>query len=433
MIKRLLYALLILTISITVSCTEDEKDMRGSIYGVVTYSKTAEPMRAISVGLYKRPYEGATTWNLLLNTVTYDDGHFEFENLEPEEYRIIIKAEGYSGGYCDVIVEAGRTARADMQVSELETNMTVTTSAIEAPVENVITFKGSYSDREYNYYPSEVGFIYGQTQNIDINDGTIIKAELKISFEAKLDLTQLTNGTWYVRAYAKNKIGYEYGEIRQFEINLVPQVKTLDATNIDESTATLNGLIAYEGKPKYSEKGFVYSSSYLMPTVDDPKDATTKVTVSGNSKEFSANISGLTKNKTYHVRAYAKSNDEVFYGEAISFETNTYKPYVIIDNLAIQRTDLSAGTKWSEADDLCKKSRVGGFSDWRLPTLGELSLMYQNREIIGGFDTKIDTSDYWSSTYNSNGYYYGIYFNDGKQYTYKSTRALRVRAVRTIK
>lgn len=420
--KKIILALLIGITFFAGSCSKDESEEEayGSIYGVVTDSKTAEPMRSIGVELYR--------WgSLLLKTVTFDDGHFEFDDLEPDYYELRIVADGYSETVYTVLVEPGRTARADMQVSKQETYMTVNTLEVEDPKDGFFTFNGEVSYNPY-YSPTEVGFIYGQSKTLDLNNGTLIKATTS-SFNCNVSIKELGTGTWYVRAYAKNKYGNEFGQIRQFEVKLLPVVKTLDVTNIYATTATLNGQIVYEGDPKYTEKGFVYSSSFPMPTIDDPENATTKVSISGNSNEFSANISGLIENKTYHVRTYAKCSDGIVYGDAVSFKAESYKPYVIIDNLAIQRTDISSGTTWKEAVDLCSNSRVGGFSDWRLPTLGELSLMHQNKTEIGGFYE----SDYWSSTISRANYYYYIDFYNGHTESCYYTNTCRVRAVRTVK
>jgi len=427
--KRILFAMLIGIACIAASCSKDEKDgnpvnYSGSIYGIVTDSKTAEPLRAVGVELY---IVYASGQSLLLKTVTFDDGHFEFDDLMPNSYKLVIKAEDYEEAEYKVTVEAGRTARADMQISKLQTHLTVITLEVENPEDGMLTFNGTFSYSD-GYFPDEVGFIYGQSEPLDESNGTLIKADVNSPFSCTVSAEELKTGTWYVRAFAKNKGGYELGQVRIFEIKRLSIVQTLEATNISETTATLNGLIVYKGEPEYTEKGFVYSSSFPMPTLDDPDDATTKVSVSGNSDEFSANISGLVKDQTYRVRAYAKSNDGVVYGDAVSFEATSFKPYIILENLAIQLTDLSSiGVSWYVAVDLCSNSRVGGFSDWRLPTVAELVLIYANRAKIGGFKD----ARYWSSSPYSKFSHYFMDFSNGETGDYFGD--YRVRAVRTVK
>ena len=78
---------------------------------------------------------------------------------------------------------------------------------------------------------------------------------------------------------------------------------------------------------------------------------------------------------------------------------------------------------------MCEDYRGGGFSDWRMPTLAELSLICENLRKPG----KIGGGTfYWSSTPYSDTYYAGMKFSS---YCYKenlepsdvnSVRAIRV-------
>jgi hypothetical protein len=77
--------------------------------------------------------------------------------------------------------------------------------------------------------------------------------------------------------------------------------------------------------------------------------------------------------------------------------------------------------------------RGGGFTNWRLPNEGELSLMYYNlhREGLGGFYNV----RYWSaSTYiiPNNSYRYYTDFNNGSQSRTWDSDSYRVRAVRSF-
>ena len=75
--------------------------------------------------------------------------------------------------------------------------------------------------------------------------------------------------------------------------------------------------------------------------------------------------------------------------------------YVIIGDLCIQKTDISPNVlTHSTAESFANSSRVEGFTDWRLPTIDELWMMYERREDIGGFKTTKQNdynTYYWSS------------------------------------
>lgn len=409
-----------LTSIICVSCTKsDEGDDLGSIYGIVTELGTAEPMKAVGVELYRYS-------ELLLKTVTFDDGHFEFKNLERGSYQVKVVAEGYDQTEeGKVTVEAGRQARIDLQVKKQETGMVVrTTDAIVKGIS--VTLNGECND---DYVPdaNEFGFVYSKDPKV--SNGTKVAG---IGYSSKFTATvyNLSSGTYYVKAYARNSRGTTFGDVLEFTITGYPSVSTLAASNISETAATLNGHIDYVGDPAYTERGFVYSSTFANPTVEDSESATTKVKVSGSSEDFSANVAGLTKNKTYYVRAYVSNSQGTWYGESISFSTDL-SAYVVIEGLAVQKQDLGSGS-WSTAMSMCQASRVGGFSDWRLPTIAELAILYTHRGEIGGFKNYY----YWSATFfDSNDRYPFFYdFSDGTQeHFYTTGQNYYVRAVRTVK
>lgn len=420
---------LLLVISIVlgfISCTKDESGTTGSIYGVVTVKETAEPMRATGVELYN---DGL----LILRTVTYDDGHYEFENLTAGEYWLRIVASGYEEASYNVIVESGRTARADMQLDKIDTHITVRTLGVTVLSYNSVQFNGKFIYNSYTAsYPNEVGFLYSQSHS-DIANGKRLTGTVKKNEDFYIEAKGLAAGTWYVLAYATNYYGTQYGEIQSFEISGQPSVTTLDATNITATTATLNGYIEYEGDPAYTERGFVYSSSYPNPTVDDPTTATTKIVVSGTSKEFSANIAGLKDNTAYYVRAYAINNTGIVYGNAVEF---SHRDFIILssDGIMVQKHDITPEATWSTANSLCKGSTLGNFSDWRLPTNGECSILYENQSIL----VFVTQDTYWTSSYYtgySSHYYYDFY--SGRLYSpsYSSSddKLRRARCVRTLK
>ena len=155
-IKKITLGLLacLMIVTATIGCSKIDNPGNngntGTIYGIVTV--TGEPLKGIGVSLF---VDNA----LLLKTVTYDDGHYEFSDLEPKEYTLKVEAEGYETFSTTVVVESGRQARADMQLTLVETGMNVIT--YEAVVSgNAALLKGHYSIDSYSYEPNEIGFYY---------------------------------------------------------------------------------------------------------------------------------------------------------------------------------------------------------------------------------------------------------------------------------
>ncbi|MCL2649466.1 MAG: DUF1566 domain-containing protein [Candidatus Azobacteroides sp.] len=211
-----------------------------------------------------------------------------------------------------------------------------------------------------------------------------------------------------------------------------PIVSTLPVTNLTVNAVTLNGTINNVGEPAFTERGFVYSSSFQNPAIEDNASATTKCVVPGTSTDFSVNISGLTTDQTYYVRAYTTNSNGTVYGASINFKPTVVVDYVVLQaaNIMVRKTDITPNDiDWTSANNLCKNLIVGGYTDWRLPTLAELSTIYTERITIDGFGSFF----YWTSTL-TNGMYCKINFNNGStnyDYSYNSGSS-RARAVRTI-
>ena len=100
----------------------------------------------------------------------------------------------------------------------------------------------------------------------------------------------------------------------------------------------------------------------------------------------------------------------------------------------VLRYDLSAGASWSDAQALCESSTIGGFTDWRLPTIGELEALYLKRDMLD-----MSLGYYWTSelatSYSGGGKgYYYVKYSDGKVLVDEAyyDKSLRVRAVRTM-
>ena len=412
-----------------------EEEKLGTIYGIVTV--TGEPLKGIGVSLF---VDDA----LLLKTVTYDDGHYEFSDLNPGEYTLEVETEGYNTFSTTVMVEAGRQARADMQLTLVETGLNVIT--YEAVVSgNAALLKGHYDWVYSSSKPNEVGFYYSTstpvTNGTKVKTNDITSTSQSYHYDFQVNVPDLMPGTYYVQAYAKNSKGTTFGDIKTFVISSDPFVKTLAATNVMQNTATLNGEIVFAGNPAFTERGFVYSRSFTNPSIDDPDSSTTTKVVSGTSTLFSANIDNLTNNVTYHVRAYVTNANGTVYGESVEFKTaDPYANIISIPTLGlmIQKYDISSGAGFYEAKTLCANSTVGGYTDWRLPTYGELQSLYSYAVSV---NWNVNNVGYINHNSSTGSYYWG---SDGSSYqavdmssgsannNYGSSNSFRVRAVRNL-
>jgi hypothetical protein len=72
---------------------------------------------------------------------------------------------------------------------------------------------------------------------------------------------------------------------------------------------------------------------------------------------------------------------------------------------------------WSKAIEYCRTLSDSGHQDWRVPTMGELAVQFNNRADIGGFNEtgqmENATGYYWSSLQVSDDEAWAQRFNDG--------------------
>ncbi len=86
-----------------------------------------------------------------------------------------------------------------------------------------------------------------------------------------------------------------------------PIVLTNGVSAIGDTTATVSGIIQNDGGYPITQRGIVYSTS-PDPTLAD------NVAVGPATENFDVNITGLTQNTLYYVRAYATNTEGASYG-----------------------------------------------------------------------------------------------------------------------
>lgn len=83
--KKLLFLCLVALPLFMSSCSKDEYDSFGSLYGVVSDTNTGDPLGNVTVTLSP----GGIT------KLTGSNGLFEFEGLTPQQYTITVQKPGY--------------------------------------------------------------------------------------------------------------------------------------------------------------------------------------------------------------------------------------------------------------------------------------------------------------------------------------------------
>lgn len=221
--------------------------------------------------------------------------------------------------------------------------------------------------------------------------------------------------------------------------NNLPEITTVVASNIIDTTASSGGTITKDGGYSITAKGVCWSTN-PNPTIADSK------TSDGiGASAFSSKLQGLLSNTTYYYRAYASNSKGTSYGISYSFTTERSIPKIDFDGvLYVSPMDNSVAT-WSSSHTLtgatsttdgkanttkivnsigtnggvayaakvCDTLNFAGYSDWYLPSKDELNALYLNKASIGGFGD----NSYWSSTEYDNSYAWYQYFLNGTQFS----------------
>jgi len=124
------------------------------------------------------------------------------------------------------------------------------------------------------------------------------------------------NTTYFVRAYATNSAGTGYGPEVSFKTPVdLPVVTTAAVTAVTKVSAVSGGEVTYDGGGTVTERGLVWSKN-ANPTITD-----TKIAGGTGIGAFISNLTCLTLNSTYHVRAYATNSAGTAYGADVQFTT----------------------------------------------------------------------------------------------------------------
>jgi hypothetical protein len=152
---------------------------------------------------------------------------------------------------------------------------------------------------------------YGQSTTITVsgansyvwkNGNTTVSTNDSITINPTSTTTYIVTGT--------NQYGCTATISVTVSVNpIVPTITTNDVDGITETTATCGGIIHSDGGATIFARGVCWSTSQ-NPTTND--NHTTNGYGTGS---FTSNITGLTPNTTYYVRAYATNNAGIAYGE----------------------------------------------------------------------------------------------------------------------
>ena len=149
------------------------------------------------------------------------------------------------------------------------------------------------------------------------------------SFKANVD-GLLQDTKYYYKIIFTGKYNSVETEVSSFETEkiVLPIVTTAEATEVTTTTAVCGGNVTSDGGGTITARGVCWSIS-KMPTIED-----NKTTNGSGIGSFTSNLSNLSSQTTYYVRAYATNEAGTAYGEEKSFTTlEILKPTVKTNNV----------------------------------------------------------------------------------------------------
>ncbi|MBR5573918.1 MAG: carboxypeptidase regulatory-like domain-containing protein [Paludibacteraceae bacterium] len=317
--KKSLYLLLglLLVCGIYQACAPEE--LPGSIYGTVVDKATGEPIKSAGVELSP----------VGLKTVTGSEGQFEFTELDPGKYTLLVTKTGYMAGVSHTIeVKPGQQAKGDLQIERMPPALKV----VDGNRKEISTldFGSSIDDvsRSFSLFNDGSEKIEWQiTANakwitsVSKTEGTL-SAGATQSLLITIDRTLLNSGENKTTVHITSNSGNKQLIVVATNSFSPVTLNTFAITNISNSSATFHGEIIEIGTPKYTERGFVYSKS-SMPTINTTiKKITSPVT---DYDSYEENVSGLVEGSTYYVRAYAVNGGKTAYStNEVSFVAEKY-------------------------------------------------------------------------------------------------------------
>lgn len=121
--------LLIVSVVLLAACSKDEAVMTGVIYGKITNSVNNEPLQGVTVTVSPGG----------ISLITGDDGSFEYQNMQPGQYKLQAQKLDFQSNYKQISVVAGQTASGDLRLTPVQTNVDWQISPMELAFGSNIT------------------------------------------------------------------------------------------------------------------------------------------------------------------------------------------------------------------------------------------------------------------------------------------------------
>jgi len=179
---------------------------------------------------------------------------------------------------------------------------------------------------------TEVNFEWNNNTSGEISYDLLLATDAKFSPDSLVDLeldepitdtshtvSGLEEGkVYYWKVIAGNDNGISISNTYRFMVpfsNPSTTVSTDEVSLITSMTATAGGTVVTNGNSPAWERGIVYSKN------TNPSYSANKMVAVEGTGAYTVDLVGLQSSSTYHARAYAISEGQVFYGQDVIFTT----------------------------------------------------------------------------------------------------------------
>lgn len=296
-----------------------------------------------------------------------------------------------------------------------------------ATTESSISVQGSVTD-DGGHDLIYLGFCYKQVETGDASlpdaegNGSVVSIPVAESESFSTTLTGLTPGAAYIiRAYATNALGIGYSTAITV-VTSSDNVPVVSAVTTSELTATsihAEATLQDTGSSEVTQVGFCWSTESSLPTIDSNSHAEATLQMSDNS--FSLDITGLSPNTTYYIRAYAVNSFGPGYGEVYRFTTGSGTPDLSVSTeypeAITTTTAVLAATVYNVTEDITEKGFLLGTDRETLLTGGGTAYTVQTDDTYFTYEV--------TGLVPSTTYYYCAYVVSGEEgaYTYGEVRS----------
>lgn len=329
--KNLLYLFSVVFGLILISCSKEDSPIIPSYEGVVVNSLTNQPFEGITVSVTNGN-------NTKLSTTTNNQGEFKFS----------LNTEGLSGEYY-IQIGNSNTEKKQIQITgigKIENNLGIIKIEPDTKpqckitkvelTDGTITMTGEIESSGFSNITA-VGFYISKFDKVT-NESVSIRAALDDEgFVATYEENKLDIATeYYFIPFAINGCGEGLGAPHKFvSSECTPIVDWQSYNSITSSSATagtavtMYAEISSDGGSEIIESGFCWDIEG-QPTIESSKKYLT-----GASKYYNIEVTGLKAETKYFARPYVKNKrGGIGYGTIKSFETQSGTPIVVTEKLS---------------------------------------------------------------------------------------------------